>query len=63
MVLAIERYANRNDSVKAGFVNYFSKLLVDFRKVDLSPKLLEKFWFSFGISLARLLIFNFAKSD
>ena len=43
MVLAIERYANRNVSAKAGFVNYFSKLFVDFRKVDLSPKLLEKF--------------------
>ena len=41
MVLAIERYANRNVSVKAGFVNYFSKLFVDFRKLDLSPKLLE----------------------
>ena len=43
MVLAIERYANRNVSAKAGFVNYFSKLSVDFRKLDLSPKLLEKF--------------------
>ena len=41
-VLAIERYANRNVSIKAGFVNYFSKVFVDFRKVDLSPKLLEK---------------------
>ena len=43
MVLAIERYANRNVSVKAGFVNYFSKLFVDFRKLDLSPEPLEKF--------------------
>ena len=43
IVLAIERYANRNVSVKAGFVNYFSKFFVDFRKVDLSPKLLENF--------------------
>ena len=43
MVLAVERYANRNVSVEAGFVNYFSKLLVDFRKVDLSPELLDKF--------------------
>ena len=63
MVLAIERYANRNVSFKTGFVNYFSKLSVDFRKVALSPKLLEKFWFSFDISLASLLIYNFAKSD
>ena len=29
MVLAIERYANHNVSVKAGFVNSFSILLVD----------------------------------
>ena len=43
MVLAIESYANRNVSVKAGFVNYFSKLFADFRKFDLSPKLLENF--------------------
>ena len=41
--LAIERYANHNGSIKAGFVNYFSKLFADFRKLDLSPKLLEKF--------------------
>ena len=39
MVLAIERYANHNVFVKAGFVNYFSNLFVDFRKLDLSPKL------------------------
>ena len=63
MVLAIERYANRNVSIKAGFVNYCSKLFVDFRTVDLSAKLLEKFWFSFDISLARMLTYNFAKSD
>ena len=43
IVLAIERYANRNGSIKAVFVNFFSKLFVDFRKLDLSPKLLEKF--------------------
>ena len=30
-------------SIEAGFANYFSKLFVDFRKVDLFPKLLEKF--------------------
>ena len=63
MVLVIERYANRNVSVKAGFVNHFSKFFADFRKLDLSPKLLEKFRFSFAISLARLLIYNFTKSD
>ena len=39
----MERYANRNVSVKAHFANYLSKLFADFRKVDLSPKLLEKF--------------------
>ena len=42
IVLTIERYINRKVSFKAGFVNYFSKLFVDFRKVDLPPKLLEK---------------------
>ena len=42
-VLAIERYGDRNVSVKARFANYFSKLFVDFRTVDLSPKLLEKY--------------------
>ena len=42
IVLTIERYANRNVSVKVGFANHFSKLFVDFRKVDLSPKLLKK---------------------
>ena len=63
MALAIERYANLNVSVKAGFVKNFSKIFVVFRKVDLSPKLLEKFWFPFDISLARELIYNFANSD
>ena len=43
IVLSIERYANRNVSIKAGFVNYFPNFFVDLRKVDLSPKLLEKF--------------------
>ena len=60
-VLAIERYANRNASVKAGIANYFSKLFVELRKVDLSPKLLGKILVSFAISLARLLIYNFTK--
>ena len=41
--LSNRKIANRNVSVKAGFVNYFSKLFVDLRKVDLSPKVLEKF--------------------
>ena len=41
--LAIDKHANRNVSFKAGFANYFSKLLVDSRKVDLSRKLREKF--------------------
>ena len=36
-----------NVSVKAGFANYFSMLSVDFRKVDLSQKLLEKFFVFF----------------
>ena len=49
MVLAIERYANHNVSVKAGFVNYFSKLFADFIKVDFTPKLLEKVWFIYNI--------------
>ena len=62
-VLAIERYANRNVSVKAGFANHFSKLSVDFRRADLSSKLLEKFLVFFATSLARLLIYNFTKSD
>ena len=43
MGLAIERYAIPNGSLKAGFVNDFSKLFVDFRKLDLSPKLLKRF--------------------
>ena len=43
VVLAIERCINRNVSDKAGFANYSSKLFVDFRKVDLSLKLLEQF--------------------
>ena len=70
IVLAIKRYANRNVSVKAGFVNYFSTIFVDLRKVDLSPKLLKKYWLKslinkkpFDISLARLLLLRFAKSD
>ena len=63
IVLAIKRYANRNVSVKAGFANYFSKLSVDFRKPDLSSKLLEKLLVSFATSLAGLLIYNFTKSD
>ena len=34
----MEKYANRNISVKAGLANFFQKLFVDFRrKVDLSP--------------------------
>ena len=37
--LGNERYRNRNVSIKAHFANYFSKLFVDFSKVDLSPKL------------------------
>ena len=42
-ILAIERYANHNVSMKAGFANYFSKFSVDFKKMDSSSKLLEKF--------------------
>ena len=43
IVLAVERYANRNFPVKVGFANYFSRLFLDLRKLDLSPKLLETF--------------------
>ena len=63
IVLAIERYENRNFSIKAGFANYFSKILADFSKLDLSRKLLEKFWFSFTIPIAKLLIYNLPKSS
>ena len=52
MVLEIERYANHNVFVKADYVNYFSKLVVAFRKVDLSPKLLEKFLVFFRYTLS-----------
>ena len=45
------------------FANYLSKHLVDFRKGDLSPKLLEKFSIIFVPSLARTFTYNFAKSD
>ena len=55
MVLAIERYANRNVSIKAGFVNYCSKLFADFRKVDLSPKLLEKFLVFFRYIVSQIV--------
>ena len=41
--LGNQRYANRNVSVKAGFVNNFSTLIVDFTNLDLSLKLLKKF--------------------
>ena len=47
---------------QVGCVNYFSKQFVDFRKIDLSPKLKEN-WLSFALSLARLLIYKFIKSD
>ena len=40
-VLAIEGSINRNVSDNAGFANCSLKLFVDFRKEDLSPKLLE----------------------
>ena len=43
IVFAIERSADHNVSDKAGFANYFSKLIVDFRKLDLSPKLVKRF--------------------
>ena len=33
---------NRNTLEKGGFADYSSKLFVDFRTVDLSPKLVEK---------------------
>ena len=38
IVLAIKRYASCNVSVKAAFANYFSKLFVDFRKLDFISK-------------------------
>ena len=54
IVLAIERYANRNGSAKAGFVNFFSKLLIDFKKLDDLQNYSKSFRFSFAVSLARL---------
>ena len=42
IVVATEKCINYNVSDKADFANYSSKLFADFRKVDLSPKLLEK---------------------
>ena len=62
-ILAIEKSINRNVSVRAGFASYSSKLFVDFRKVDLSTKLLEKILVLCRYILARLLIYNFTKSD
>ena len=59
IVLAVERNMNRNVSVKAGFMNYFSKLFQNF----LSRKLLKIAWFSFALSLATFFIHNTAKSD
>ena len=35
--------------LKVDFANYFSKLSVDFRTLELSQRLLETFWFSFAI--------------
>ena len=32
----------RNVYIKAGFANYLAKLFIDFKKLDLSPKLFEK---------------------
>ena len=40
--LGNRKICNRNVSVKAGFVNYFSKLFVDFRKLDLFSKTARK---------------------
>ena len=52
IIWTVERCINRNASVNAAlaFPNYLSKLFVDFRKVDLSPKLLKTFWFSLALS-------------
>ena len=63
IALSIERCINCNVSDNAGFAAYSSKLFVDCRKVDLSTNYSKRFWFSFAISLARLLIYNFTKSD
>ena len=52
-----------NVSVNAVFASPSTNCFVDFRKVDLSPKLLEKYLFSSAPYLARQLIFNSIKSD
>ena len=54
-LLAIEIYMKHDVPIEAGFTNYFSKLFADFRKLDLSQRLLEKL-LSFSRFLARRLI-------
>ena len=65
IVLAIERYISRNVSVKAGFANYLSTRLVDFKKVVLQylqNKVLKDNWQSPSLPkpcdlyMARLLL-------
>lgn len=63
IVVAIKDYANRTVFVNGSFINHFSKLSVDFRNVNLSPKPLD----IFSIFLPQLQLgaatFHFAKSN
>ena len=57
-----QRCISRNVSVKAGFINYFSEFIVDLRKVDVSPKLLERLLVSSRFSAFELTELALEKS-
>ena len=61
--LGNRKICNRNVSVKAGFVYNFSKVLLISEHWIYLSNYSKSFRFSFAMSLARLLIYSFTKSD
>ena len=57
------RYINCDVSNEGGFANYSPKLLLISEKWIYLQNYLKKFWISFALCLARLLIYNITKSD
>ena len=65
IVLAIDWSIKHNVSLYADFSALFSKVFLEFRKVDLSPKPLDNVanFYHSSLSIVGLFICNFAKSE